>query len=89
MNGYNFCILLAVVLICISNEKEERIKLTFFKLTVLSREGPGECTDYSAVWIQCHFWCRHSEVIFNSLPLLQICCPLLHAPFYGVNLNTP
>jgi len=42
------------------------MKLTFFKLAVLSREGPGECIDYSVVWTQLHFWFRHFYVILTA-----------------------
>lgn len=80
--------LVAVVVIWISKDKEKITKLTFFELAVLSREGPGECIYYSAVWAQRHFWFRHFYVIFNSLPLLPICCPLLHALVYSANLRT-
>ena len=47
------------------------MELTFFELAVLSREGPGECIDYSVVWTQRHFGFRHFYIIYNSLPHCQ------------------
>jgi hypothetical protein len=53
----------------------------------LSREGFGECTERSAVWVQRHFFrFRHFDVISNSLPLLQAHCPFLRALVYSENL---
>jgi len=59
-----FTFLVTAVFIWVSKDKAKSTKLTFFELVVLSREGPGECIDYSAVWAQRHFWFRHFYVIF-------------------------